>query len=74
MFVNSGKSGDILRVIQDFFEKLSSKSSLADNKIINKKGRIFLVNKNLYEYSKMDFFYAGLYLGNIKKGKIIPSL
>lgn len=74
MCVNSGKSGDVLRVIQDFFEKLGSKSPLANNNIINKKGRIFLVNKNLYEYSKMDFFYAGLYLGNIKKGKIIPSL
>ncbi len=63
-----------MKVVNDFAEKLGSKFSLAENKIINKNGRVFLVNKKLYEYSKNNIFNAGLFLGNIKKGKIVPSL
>ena len=63
-----------MKVVEDFVEKLGSKFSLASNKIINKNGRVFLVNKKFYEYYKKSFFYAGLFLGNIKKGKLVPSL
>ena len=63
-----------MKVIEDFVEKLGSKLSLTDNRIINKDGRIFLLNKEVYEYYKKNFFYAGLFLGNIKKRKLVPSL
>ena len=62
-----------MKVIEDFAEELGSKISFGDNNIINKNGRVFLVNKKLYEYTKKNLLYAGLYLGNIKKGKICPS-
>ena len=62
-----------MKVIEDFAEELGGKISFDDNNIINKNGRVFLVNKKLYEYTKKNLLYAGLYLGNIKKGKICPS-
>lgn len=63
-----------MRVVDDFAEKLCSNFSVSKDKIINKNGKIFLVNKKLIKYSKKNFFYAGLFLGKIKKGQIDPSL
>ena len=44
-----------MKVIEDFAEELGSKISFGDNNIINKNGRVFLVNKKLYEYTKKKF-------------------
>ena len=63
----------IIKIIKDFIEKLGSSVSFDDNYLINKNGRIFLLNDKLDKYPN-DFFYAGQFLGKIKLGKITPSL
>lgn len=63
----------IIKIIKEFIEKLGSSISFDDNYLFNKNGRIFLLNDKLDKYPN-DFFYAGLFLGRIKLGKIVPSL
>lgn len=63
-----------MKLIEGFTGKFGCNLSLIGKNIINKNGRLFLINKSLSKYSKRNFFYAGLYLGQIRKGKIFPSL
>jgi ribosome biogenesis protein Nip4 len=63
----------IIKAIRDFTEKLGSSISFDENYLINKNGRIFLLNDKLNKYPT-NFFYAGLFLGKIRIGKIVPSL
>ena len=63
----------IMKIIEKFANKFNSNIRFANSCIVNKNDRLFLLEKKLAKYPK-GFFHAGLYLGKIKKGKIIPSL
>ena len=63
----------IMKIIEEFANKFNSNIRFANRSIVNKNDRLFLLEKKLAKYPK-GFFHAGLYLGKIKKGKIIPSL
>lgn len=63
----------IMKIIEEFANKFGSNISFANEYTINRDERLFLIDKKLKKYPK-GFFYAGLYLGKIKNGKIIPSL
>ncbi|MBK5132858.1 hypothetical protein JJE00_00335 [Candidatus Bathyarchaeota archaeon] len=63
-----------MKLIKDFMQKLGSKNSFGSENVVNKKGKLFLINKKLHENLQSNFFYAGLYLGENKLGKFSPSL
>ena len=62
-----------MKAIKDFVSQCGVKLSLNPEFILNRTGRYFLVNKNLRRYIKKNFYYAGTYLGKVKKGKFFPS-
>jgi ribosome biogenesis protein Nip4 len=62
-----------MKAIKDFAFQCGAKLSLNPEFILNRSGRCFLVNKNLCGYIQKDFYYAGTYLGKVKKGKFFPS-
>jgi ribosome biogenesis protein Nip4 len=64
----------MINVIKNFARELGGKILLDSNDLLIKKGKIFLFNKNLIQNAQKNFFYAGVYLGKIKKGKLSPSL
>ena len=73
MFANLEESGKLMKLIIDFMQKLGSKISFGSENVVNKKGKLFLINKKLRENSQSNFFYAGMYLGENKQGKFSPS-
>ena len=56
-----------------FASRLNSKISVDPGLVLEKEGRYFLLNKNLKNGVRKDFYYAGKYLGKTKKGKFFPS-
>jgi len=56
-----------------FAGKVNSKLVLDPTLVVEKEGRYFLLNKDLKSVARQDFFYAGKYLGKMKKGKFFPS-
>ena len=63
----------IMKIIEEFTNKLASDISFANKCIINNDGRLFLIDKKFKKYPK-KFFFAGIYLGKIKTGRFTPSL
>ncbi len=62
-----------MNLIENFIQKLGSKISFSSENVLNKKGKLFLINKKLRKDLQNNFFYAGLYLGEKKQGKFFPS-
>ncbi len=62
-----------MKLIEEFIQKLGSKISFSSENVVNKKGKLFFINKKLRENLQDNFFYAGLYLGENKQGKFFPS-
>jgi ribosome biogenesis protein Nip4 len=56
-----------------FASQVKAKLALNANSIVERTGRYFLLNEALLKIAGKDFFYAGIYLGKIKKGKFFPS-
>jgi ribosome biogenesis protein Nip4 len=56
-----------------FASQVNAKLTLYANSIVEKTGRYFLLNEALLKIAGKDFYYAGIYLGKIKKGKFFPS-
>ena len=57
----------------DFATKFHVQLTFDLNLILEKNGRFFLVNNTLRSLVIRDFFYAGAYLGKVKKNKFFPS-
>ena len=62
-----------MKLIMDFIKKLGSKISFSSENVVNKKGKLFLINNKLRKDLQNNFFYAGLYLGENKQRKFFPS-
>lgn len=56
-----------------FASKLNARIILDPKRVVEKKGRYFLLRKNLQDIAQGEFYYAGTYLGKEKKGKFFPS-
>ena len=63
----------MIELIQRFASKVSAKLILNPKLLVEKEGRFFLLNKDMKSILRNDFFYAGSYLGKLKKGKFFPS-
>ncbi len=61
-----------MKELEDFISKLNASIDFDGRYVIMKKDRYFLVTRQLEELAH-DFFYAGTYLGKIKKGLFFPS-
>lgn len=62
-----------MKSIADFISRFGSNFRLNENLITEKENRWFLLNDRLKSLTTKDFFYAGTYLGKIKKGEFFPS-
>ena len=62
-----------MKPIKDFAERFETRISLDRNLIVRKENRYFLLNEGLKRTISKDFFYAGTYLGKVKKRKFFPS-
>lgn len=63
----------MIKPITNFAKRMNSKIDLDPELLIEKDRRYFLLNKNLKKVIRREFFYAGKYLGKIKKGRFFPS-
>lgn len=63
----------MIELIQRFASKVSAKLILNKKLLVEKEGRFFLLNNDMKSILRNDFFYAGSYLGKLKKGKFFPS-
>jgi len=62
-----------MKVLEDFASKFGGKIVLNSEFILEKGGRYYLLNPTLRKVTHADFYYAGLYLGKVKKGIFFPS-
>lgn len=62
-----------MKPVMDFAQKLNAELVLDPRLVVEKEGRLYLLNKQLLGIARKDFFYAGAYLGKVKKGKFFPS-
>jgi len=62
-----------MKLIKDFISRFETRISLDKNLIIKKQNRYFLLNEKMKRLIPENFFYAGTYLGKVKKGKFFPS-
>jgi ribosome biogenesis protein Nip4 len=56
-----------------FASRVNARLVLGSELVFEKDGRYFLLNSSLKSVIRDDFFYAGAYLGKVKKGKFFPS-
>lgn len=62
-----------MKAIMKFAAQVGAQFSLNADFVVNKAGRYFLLNEALLKVAERDFYYAGTYLGKVKKGKFFPS-
>lgn len=62
-----------MKVMTGFAERFNARLSLDKTFLVTQQGRYFLVNERLKPLIRSDFFYAGAYLGKVKKGIFFPS-
>jgi len=62
-----------MKAIMKFAFQVGAQFSLNPDFVVNKAGRYFLLNEALLKVAQRDFYYAGTYLGKVKKGKFFPS-
>lgn len=64
----------MIKSIMDFVKRFDAELSLDENLILKKGNRCFLLNEKLKNFVRGDFFYAGIYLGEIRNGGFSPSI
>ena len=62
-----------INALTNFLQQFGKKILLNLELITEKNGRFFQISSALKPFVKKDFFYAGAYLGKVKKGKFFPS-
>jgi ribosome biogenesis protein Nip4 len=62
-----------MKPIIDFAVRVGAKVSLPANLVVKRENRYFLLSDGLKKIVHRDFYYAGLYLGKVKEGKVFPS-
>lgn len=63
----------MMKQINDFVKHFGTSISLKENLIVEKKNKYFLLGAKLKEVVSKDFYYAGVYLGKVKKGVFFPG-
>jgi ribosome biogenesis protein Nip4 len=63
----------VIEPIRGFAARVNAKLVLNPKLVVEKEGRYFLLNSDLKNIVRNDFFHAGAYLGKAKKGKFFPS-
>jgi len=62
-----------MKAIDEFAGRFGGRLSLDEKLIIEKQGRYFLLSENLEKLLTDTFFYAGVYLGKVKRNVFFPS-
>ncbi|MGB9741029.1 MAG: hypothetical protein ACP5IM_07430 [Candidatus Bathyarchaeia archaeon] len=62
-----------MKSITEFTRRFGMEIEINERLVVKKKNRYFLLNNALRRFVKSDFFYAGTYLGKIKRGRFFPS-
>jgi ribosome biogenesis protein Nip4 len=62
-----------MKAIDEFANRFGARLVLDERLIVEKQGRYFLLNENLEKLLIDAFFYAGVYLGKIKRKVFFPS-
>ncbi|MDI6690773.1 MAG: hypothetical protein QME50_02755 [Candidatus Bathyarchaeota archaeon] len=63
----------MMKVLEEFVSRFGVSLTLDKNLMVKKGNRYFLLNGKLKRFVGKDFFYAGIYLGKVKKGTFFPS-
>jgi ribosome biogenesis protein Nip4 len=63
----------VIEPIKGFASKVNAKLEIKPKLLFEKEGRFFLLSDEIKSIMRIDFFYAGSYLGKVKKGKFFPS-
>ncbi len=56
-----------------FAAQFGAQITLNPDSVVERSNRFYLLDASLRKFSTGQFFYAGLYLGKIKKGVFFPS-
>lgn len=62
-----------MKLLKEFVNLFGAHINLNENLIVKNGNRYFLLNEKLKKLIREDFFYAGIYLGKVKKGTFFPS-
>ena len=62
-----------MKPLATFASRLGARITLNSEFVAENAQRYYLLNPALSKVTKADFFYAGLYLGKVKKGMFFPS-
>ena len=63
----------MIKPVTDFAGRLNAKIILNSQFVVEKEGRYYLLKSELRSIARNGFFYAGLFLGKVKKHKFFPS-
>jgi ribosome biogenesis protein Nip4 len=63
----------MIKPLEDFLSRFNAKIFLDETFLVKKRNRYFLLNEALKNVIARNFFYAGLYLGKMRKGRFFPS-
>lgn len=62
-----------MKPVIDFAQRVGAKLILDPRLVMEREGRHYLLTKKLQGIAHGDFFYAGSYLGKMKRQKFFPS-
>lgn len=62
-----------MKLIEDFLAQLGVRIPLNKKLLKKKENKFFLINERLNKLIAGNFWYAGIYLGEVKNNKFFPS-
>lgn len=62
-----------MKQMREFLRRFNTRTRLDENQIVKKENKYFLLNEGLKRLALKDFFYAGIFLGKVERGKFFPS-
>jgi len=62
-----------MKLMMDFISRFDSTFHFDEKFVVEEGNRFFLLNANLKKLAMEGFFYAGTYLGKVKKDRFFPS-
>jgi len=62
-----------MKQITDFVSRFGTRLNINAALTVEKQGRYFLLNQKMKELISQDFFFAGTYLGKLRRGILFPS-
>jgi ribosome biogenesis protein Nip4 len=63
----------MIKSLDEFVNRFETNVRFDETLVVNQQGRFFLLDETIKRLVRKNFYYAGVYLGEVKDGDFVPS-